>query len=187
MLIHMIHIPQMIHPTTVEAEMIQIAIHTLNTAHPAEEVVMIQSATQSTKIALQTTVEVVKTPVEVVQTATQNTKSAHQMVEVVQTPVEEDPAPVDIPQLTGLLEVKFPQSKTKVSAVAAGLSLPLETSLPEELSTTIRNQLITPSNNSSIAPLLLETMDAKVVSWILLSNTLKPLHSRPQLTTHTKL
>jgi hypothetical protein len=167
-LIHMIHIPQIIHPT-VEVEMIQSATQNIKS---------VTLATQNMKSAHPTVVEA--TPE--VTLATQNMKSAHPMVEEA-TQVEEDPAP--IPQLTGLLEVKLPQSRTKVNAVPAGLSLPLETSLPEELSTTTPHQLITPSNNSSIAPL--PTMVAVVVSWTQLSNTLKPHHSRPHPTIHIKV
>ena len=84
--------------------------------------------------------------------------------------------------LTGLLKVKSLQFKTKNNAVAAGHSLPLETSHPEELSTTTSIQLIIPSNNSLIA--LNKTTDAMVVLWTLLSNTLWLLHSRLQLTIH---
>lgn len=105
---------------------------------------------------------------------------------------EVDPIPVVVvrPQqlpLIGLPKVKLPQSKTKVNAVPAGRSRPLEISLPEELSTTTPRQLITPSNNSLIAPDLSVTMDAVVELWTPLSNMLKPHHLRPQLTTHTKL
>jgi len=111
-----------------------------------------------------------------------------QVVEV--APVEEDQVVVvnklQLP-LIGLPKVKFPQSKTKVNAVPAGLSPPLEISLPEELSTTTPIQLITPSNNSLIALDLSETMDAVEVSWTPLSNMLNNHHLRPQLTTHTKL
>jgi len=106
------------------------------------------------------------------------------------TVVVDHPVVVVLPQqlpLTGLQEVKLPQSKTKVNAVPAGRSRPLEISLPEELSTTTQSQLITPSNNSLIAPDLSVTMDAVVELWTPLSNMSKPHHSRPQLTTHTKL
>jgi len=133
-----------------------------------------------TILMIQTTTTVVETILTILMTHT-----LHLTVEVDPTPVV-----VVLPQqlpLTGLPKEKLPQSKTKVNAVPAGRSRPLEISLPEELSTTTPRQLITPSNNSLIAPDLSVTMDAVVELWTPLSNMLKPHHLRPQLTTHTKL
>jgi len=138
---------------------------------------------------------VVVVPVEVAPVEEINliTHTLHTLLQLLH-PVEVAPvavAPVEVVQhhlpLIGLPKVKLPQSKTKVNAAPAGPSPPLETSLPEELSTTTLLQLISPSNNSLIAPDLSVTMDAVVELWTPLSHMLKQLHSRPQLTTHTKL
>jgi len=125
-----------------------------------EVATMTVSTARSTSI--QTTITVEEAPAEVEDTTLMN-----HLTTVVEAPVE-----ILMNQLTGSQEVRYLQSKTKDNAVAAGHSRPLEISLPEELSNTTLNQLITPSNNSLIAQDLSVTMDAKVELWTLLSNML---------------
>jgi len=170
----------------VEEETIQIATTVIQTTTTVVETILIthtiQTATTVEEMILMTHTLLLITTVEETILMILMTHMSHPTV-VVDHPVEVLLLQL---QLTGLKEVKLPQSKTKVNAVPAGRSRPLEISLPEELSTTTQSQSITPSNNSLIAPDLSVTMDAVVELWTPLSNTSKPHHSRPQLTTHTK-
>jgi len=126
--------------------------------------------------SIQTTITVVEeniqTTTTVVEENIQTTTTVEEENIQTTTTVVEAPVEILMNQLTGSQEVRYLQSKTKDNAVAAGHSRPLEISLPEELSNTTLNQLITPSNNSLIAQDLTVTMDAKVELWTLLSNML---------------
>jgi len=168
-----------------EEETIQIATTVIQTTTTVEETIHITHTIQTTTM-VEETIHIT----HMIQTATMVEETILMTHMSHPTVVVDHPVVVVLPQqlpLTGLQEVKLPQSKTKVNAVPAGRSRPLEISLPEELSTTTQSQLITPSNNSLIAPDLSVTMDAVVELWTPLSNMSKPHHSRPQLTTHTKL
>ena len=130
-----------------------------------EVATMTVSTARSTSI--QTTTTVVEENIQTTTTVEEDTTLMNHLTTVVEAPVE-----ILMNQLTGSQEVRYLQSKTKDNAEVAGHSQPLEISLPEELSNTTLNQLITPSNNSLIAQDLSVTMDAKVELWTLLSNML---------------
>jgi acyl-CoA hydrolase len=187
---------QLDHQDPVDQEdLVEETIHTIQTTTTVEEVVVSVWTADTTVVELivvtHPTITVVEETIHTIHptiTVVEETiHTTHPTITVEEAPVEEE-APVDlINQLTGSQEVRFHQSKTKVNAVAAGHSQPLEISLPEELSNTTLPQLITPSNNSLIAQDLSVTMDAVVELWTLLSSMLKLHHSRPQPTTLTKL